>query len=383
MRIALVGAGPSNLHLARMLRGYDVHLFEEDNRLGIPLHCTGLVSEGMARLLGIGEKVFVNKYDEVHIAPGLSGKGGVLLRFTYNRVVMLDRPGLENYLYERSSIRYVHLGKRVLDVRPSGFLKAAGGHEDKFDLVVVGEGSRNILNRVLGIELRTLMGIQVDAKSSYLKELIPDEHHIVVLVGTKFSSGFFSWIVPIDHDTFRVGVVDKAPYVKARFRLLSNRLNLVEKRVFGGKVVLGSSTPRYGLGKLAVVGDATGITKSLTGGGIITGMVSSAILAKAIAEDENGNIANVYDRELRNGLGRLAKAYSAISKLLYSNIGLAEYVLSKLDFVKVEIPDYDNHIDAALRILANSPQALAHLMGVVFNLRADKEDMAALIRGLI
>ncbi len=358
VKIGLIGAGPSNLFLAWLLRSEaDVHLIEEDSKLGLPLHCTGLVSEKMAITLGISRRVFDNYYDKLTVTTDLHSTG-VLLRFTNSRVTMLNRPGLEEYLHGEASLRMEHMGVRVIDVSSRGVVKGNGGFEDSFDLVVIGEGARNVLSRrLLGTRLITVSGIQVDGYSPYLRNMVNDDHHIIVFFNGKYSSRFFTWIVPKGNGEFRVGVVDDTSIVGLRFRKVINQFNVTPRRVFGGKIVLGSSNVNYGYGRIATVGDSTGVTKALTGGGIVTGMLTSLILARIIHESGYG-AAERYSSMLSGTLGKLAKVYSTLSSILYNNVELIERALREISesHVEVKVPDYDNHIDALIRLLITNPK---------------------------
>ncbi|MDT7902943.1 MAG: NAD(P)/FAD-dependent oxidoreductase [Caldivirga sp.] len=358
MKIGLIGGGPSNLFLAWLLRNEaDLYLIEEDNRLGLPMHCTGLVSERMAVTLGLGWRVIDNYYSSLTITNSLNSRG-VLLKFTGNRIVMLNRPGLEEHLYSKASFRGVHMGVRVTEVNKRGVVRGFGGFEGSYDVVVIGEGARNVLSRItLGTRLNTVSGVQADGYSQYLKGVVNDEHHIVVLFGGHYSGRFFAWIVPRGDGEFRVGVVDDPRIVGLRFRKIIGELRLNPRRVFGGRVVLGASNVNYGQGSVAAVGDSTGITKSLTGGGIVTGMLTSLILARALHEHWGvGDPIAEYSRALGGTLGRLARAYSALSNMLYGNVTVVEGALGEFDGIEVSIPDYDNHMDALIRLLMARPK---------------------------
>ena len=353
MDVGIVGAGPSGLYLAKLIgRMHNVQIIEEDKSLGIPLHCTGLISERMAHALGLVE-VVENKYDTITITTDLKHRG-LTLALKRNRVVMLNRPGLENHLLSQINGVEVKLGVRALEVsRDRGIVKGSGGYVGKFDLVAIGEGARGFLAKaVVGNRPYTRVGLQADGKSRHLKDLIADEGHIIVLFGRRYSGSFFSWIVPKGDGSFRVGVVDSEGQVSAMFRRLLKITDLSPMRVFGGRVVVGSTSTIYGLGKVALIGDSTGVTKSLTGGGIVTGMLTSAILAKAIVESEGPEEAVLRYNRAMGTLGSLSKIYTAISRALYSNIEAAEVALEGLDGGYIEVDDYDNHLEAIVRILA-------------------------------
>jgi len=59
VRIAVIGAGPAGLSVAAALKGAEV--FEEHNAVGLPRHCTSLVSAVSAERVGIPREVVVRK----------------------------------------------------------------------------------------------------------------------------------------------------------------------------------------------------------------------------------------------------------------------------------------------------------------------------------
>src|SRR2546426_9820232 len=83
--VIVVGAGPAGLYTALLMaeEGLDVLVFEEHPEIGVPTHCTGIVSGETNRLYKIPEEVVLNRPPScLVISPG-------------GRVAELEDPGEE------------------------------------------------------------------------------------------------------------------------------------------------------------------------------------------------------------------------------------------------------------------------------------------------
>ncbi len=160
MRIGVAGAGPSSLYLLRTIKNHDITAFEEDSKLGLPRHCTGLVSINGAIALGIYRReVVMGRYSRVRI---INGEDGAAVEFKLPRhsIIMLHRPGLEESLYEGTGVEF---GRRIKEATTGGrLIDGEGAHG--FDAAIVGEGARGMLSRALGARGEYLFGIQGDGR---------------------------------------------------------------------------------------------------------------------------------------------------------------------------------------------------------------------------
>ena len=59
----VVGAGPAGLYAASRLagEGFDVTVLEEHDTLGVPTHCTGVVSDELAELFKVPDSLILNR----------------------------------------------------------------------------------------------------------------------------------------------------------------------------------------------------------------------------------------------------------------------------------------------------------------------------------
>ncbi|HDM26810.1 MAG TPA: NAD(P)/FAD-dependent oxidoreductase, partial [Candidatus Bathyarchaeota archaeon] len=122
MDVAVIGGGPSGLLAAREAarRGVDVAVFEEHSRIGVPIHCAGLLSTSGLRRLGLPHRgVYVQ--NRVRGALFYSPSG---LSFTVERphpvACVVDRALFDQELADRAADRGadIRLNMRVDRVKP-------------------------------------------------------------------------------------------------------------------------------------------------------------------------------------------------------------------------------------------------------------------------
>jgi geranylgeranyl reductase family protein len=287
--VVVVGGGPGGLHAARRLasRGADVAVLEEHATSGTPVHCTGILARDAFDVFGLSRDSILN---EVTTARFVSPQGADLVHRTRAvEAVVIDRARFDEEL-ALDAVRCgasVRFGTRVRGV-------SIGAHQVTVDVgegapiraraCVLATGGRYALHRPLGLDL----------PSHYLhtaqRELPASRPGVVeVHFGRGLAPGGFGWIVPVwrgDRSYARVGVMaeSRAPEHFARILdRVSDRWGLEALAEPPRQKILPlSSIARTFRDRLLVVGDAAGLVKPTTGGGIYYSLLSAGMAADVL-----------------------------------------------------------------------------------------------------
>ncbi|MEZ0319823.1 MAG: NAD(P)/FAD-dependent oxidoreductase [Pyrobaculum sp.] len=336
MRLAVVGAGPAGLSFASKIQ--DVDVFEEHEAVGLPRHCTGLVSAKSAEAVGIPKSVVVNKYEDL-VVTDLRNK--IYFRVKEG-IYLLDRPGLEQKLAER--VPKIYYGKKVVAVERGYVYTLDGKRHGPYDYVVLAEGSARRLSSRYGHVVR-LPGLQVDVKTA------APPPGITVIYNQQISKAYFAWTVEIDRGLYRVGLADSCCVVEKLRKLLKAVRGSPVGRPFGGGVLAGPPLKRLVHGRVVALGDAAGLVKPLSGGGIVLSTLSGAVAADALLKGD----PYIYER--RTYLLRLKLRAAFHAFVVLYGMRLVDKLLEVLDGGEYTAVDYDDHLKTLVTAALTDPRA--------------------------
>ncbi len=266
---AVVGAGFSGLIVSRELAKVDkVTLFEEhENGIGLPKHCTGIVSRKVVELIGkVAEENLEGYLDEFFM--GLPDGRGMWIKGPKKFTAKLERVGLERGLFEEVLSEGVKVEWKVVrEVKKNGEVDG-----ERFERVIIAEGWRAELSSALGIShrARRVYGVNLEVKG---KTAFPGS--VEVWFDKELAPGFFAWVVMLEGKAV-VGTASEPK--RANVRELAKKVlerarerGLVEGKVveeYGGVILTGPPTLTPCYSKVCSIGDAAGMNKPLTGGGL-------------------------------------------------------------------------------------------------------------------
>lgn len=288
--VIVVGAGPAGLYAALLLagEGFDVTVLEEHETLGAPVHCTGIISDELSNLFKVPDSLVLNRPTVCSIVS----PSGRVVPFTSGdeEIAVIDRGQFDVELgsaAERAGAE-IRTGFRVdqVCVEP-GRVRVTGADDEslcaRVCVLACGVGYR--LQRQLGLGLPSLFlhSAQVEVDADQARTAV--ELHL----GEGIAPEGFAWLVPIDRDgrpRMRVGLMARGDTAERLARFLSHprvaeRLAAAPGEPIRRLLPLGPLARTYGHRVLAV-GDAAGLTKPTTGGGIFYGLVSALLAAETL-----------------------------------------------------------------------------------------------------
>jgi geranylgeranyl reductase family protein len=311
--VVIVGGGPAGLYTARTLAraGRSVTLFEEHPRVGEPVHCTGVLASEAFEEFGIEPGAVLNQLTTVRFhAPS-----GDTIAYSPRSVqaVVIDRQVFDQSLAQEAmeaGVRLVQARVAALTVEATGVTVHAGSDRVQGRACVLACGASYGLQRRLGLGVPPLMmrSAQVELPAKALGE-------VDVFFGSRVAPGGFGWVVPVlrgDRAFVRIGVMcrDEAD------RYFSETLAAVcaARGVPCGdvrprrKVLPIEPIPRTFADRVVAVGDAAGLVKSTTGGGIYYSLVSARLAAETLLDaldrnDLGPDSLSTYESRWRRLLG--------------------------------------------------------------------------------
>jgi flavin-dependent dehydrogenase len=227
-------------------------------------------------------------------------------------------------------------------------------------IAVIATGVNFKLQTTLGLgrPKKIIKGIQIEMKIEHLKRLR-------VYFGSRFSSGFFGWAIPLNGRT-RIGVMTEGNALEGLKNILSNVSNhsnpCVEMGMIRRRGIAFGTIPRSHSDRIVAVGEAAGQIKTTTGGGIYYGLISAEIASEVIKKAfKRGNFRakTLYEYESlwRNNLGKeitfgeyFHKFYSKLDDSSIDTLFDAAAQDGLFSFI-AERGKFDWHKDAVIRIL--------------------------------
>ncbi len=308
----VVGAGPAGLQAARQLatRKLRVAVLEEHHVVGDPVHCTGVLAREAFDEFSLSSGSILN---ELTTARFISPSGqDIVYRTRVVEAVVVDRALLDRHLADEAVRAGAELvrGARVIAVTcdDNGVrIEVAGQAPLRARSCVLACGGRYALHRQLGLDVPSLL---LHTAQRELPATTPGD--VEVHFGSEVAPSGFAWVVPVwrgGQSFARIGVMADAQAPTYFTRLVdrvASRWGIEHPLAAPPRLKilpLSRISRTYG-DRFIVVGDAAGLVKPTTGGGIYYGLVSASmgasVLAMALHEgDVSSNRLSEYERRWR------------------------------------------------------------------------------------
>jgi flavin-dependent dehydrogenase len=257
--------------------------------VGVPVHCTGLLGVDAFDELDIPREAILTI---THAARFIAADGSaVSIDAERVRAAVVDRAAFDQSLAasSRAAGADVRVGARVRSIEVSGDRVRVSGDTDAASIearaCILACGASYRFNRALGLGVPRAF-----VQSAQLEVQFDGPQTVEVYLGRKVAPGGFAWTVPFrrgEQPFNRIGLmcddnamsrfIELVASIRARYGVEGEPWAGPRMRI----LPLGPVARTYGE-RLLAVGDAAGLVKPTTGGGIYYGLVSGQIAAEVL-----------------------------------------------------------------------------------------------------
>jgi geranylgeranyl reductase family protein len=290
--VTIVGGGPAGLSAAARLAGagHSVTVLEEHAAFGDPVHCTGVLAEDAFAELDLPRDVVLNPLSTArfHSPSGLD----ISYTSPATEAVVIDRVAFDRYLADTAS----HAGATLVNgVRVTGItveptqvrIAFENGDQLRSRSVVLACGANYRFQRELGLGVPA-----VHLASAQLELPATRDGDVEVYFGSDLAPRGFAWAVPVIRPSglfVRIGVMCKdnaAEYFQRVVEKVGPSWGVAPQvgRVPRRRLLPLSTIRRTYGDRVLAIGDAAGLVKPTTGGGIYYSLISAALAADVLGD---------------------------------------------------------------------------------------------------
>ena len=305
----VVGAGPIGGYLSKKLNdnGHSVLLLEEHDEIGRPFQCAGLVNPAAMEAIGLESSILTSIWGaNIHSPNGKRVSIGdpnmprtfSVCRKIFDEAVVMQSIATGTEIMLSTKPVSASIENEYVEVNIDG---PNGSETVRCKLLCGADGAHSWVRRKfrMGNPTETMIGFQIEVTG-----YSGDDGMLDMYTGASIAPGFFSWAIPTG-ETTRLGTWTKASLMggtsseEFMSRLMEDKnlnsrfTDCSEVARFCGPVPSGI-VRRPMRERVALFGDAAGICKPTTGGGIGPGFkqvdMLVPLLSNAISENDLGEV---------------------------------------------------------------------------------------------
>ena len=305
--VIIVGAGPIGLYTAKLCeeKGIKALVLEEDEAIGKPDHCSGLISTNLNDFVKIDKSWIDHKVNGAVIYSGGKNKSGISLKKPTTAAYVINREmfdhhlsrGLKSKIIMKSKVFSVKINNDFAEVFTDG---TEGSTSHRAKLVIGCDGVNSIVAKQLG-----------SRPNEFVKG-------IILLTKEKNTDDFVEmWF---DKNSTKDGFLWKIPRGKTtEYGMMSSDANFAElEKYFKIKpsVILKRKASMIPIGprktyfnRAILIGDAAAQVKPWSGGGVVYGLTCAKIAVDVIKDalqknDFSENALEIYENRWKNAIGK-------------------------------------------------------------------------------
>ena len=300
--VTIVGGGPVGARMATVLAegGCDVLVVEEHTSIGRPFQCAGLVNPGAMKVVELRSTILTSidgatihgpHKANVHVGVHGQPRTYAVCRNRFDEGVMHQALAAGARLRLGCTARAATCDDDGWTVR----IESSDGTSDEVRtrLLIGADGAHSRVRHWMraGRPSEMMIGAQVEITGFEGKE-----NWLEMFTGSDVAPGFFAWAIPTGFGTHRVGLwghISKelgGPSIEGRLHHLmkaSRHANRFENHAvvarYCGPIPAGMVKRAHGHRSL-LIGDAAGLAKPTTGGGIGPGFAQISMMAEEVIE---------------------------------------------------------------------------------------------------
>jgi len=350
MVVSIIGGGAVGGYLGSLLTE-DVRIFEEHKKIGEPVQCAGLFTHNISKFVKLSEHIILNRIGMVR----LTSPAGNTCEFDLKKKdVVVDRTKFDKYLIDKAvdNGAKLYLNHKFIDMRNEKIM-FSNGRNYGFDKIVGADGPNSVVKKIFfgrdvlkkgkkkflrgkGVQRRFWIGKQARIKMRNNSDMFEVDFSV---------PGFFGWVIPESEKIVRVGVASEKG-VENEFEKFLKRKDVDRKGIMGIQTGI---IPKYDSGirlwdgnNAFLVGDAGGMVKALSGGGVVPGLRVARILSHVLNSDDGAyyNYEKIFRRSVGRNLFYNLKIRNFLDKLDEKDYDKLIFLLDKHGFNGFDREDF-------------------------------------------
>ena len=352
--VVIAGGSIAGLLCAREVakRGHSVLVLEEDDEIGTPEHCGGLVSITGLDELGI---IPIGKTFEhfIESAEIFSPEGNSFsIESKKQKVAEINRRDLDKQIALQAKKNGAEIWVRTSfkEITNEGVKTSEGDINCK--IIVDARGVSALVNKD---RTGMLSSAQYEVFADWIKK-----GKVEVYFDQKKFPGFFAWVIPSSDGVGKVGVAGRGISVADVLKdfLKSKGKHSIIRKIFAPIWIKGP-IDKFVSNNVVIVGDAAGQSKPTTAGGIFSCGMGGILAGKAISkylESENQEDLNEYQKIWSKKFGKEFEKQLLARKILerLDNETIEKLFNSVTPDILNEISskdDFDFHTSSIIKLL--------------------------------